>query len=90
MIDYLKSESDEIMTHAKYCEKMEKKGLASSLMVSGRIVYRANFSRSEILNAFVKAYSLSDESGNKDTISKYIELIQRCYDLSTYKTSIPG
>lgn len=83
------SESDEIITHKKYLDKMEKRGFVSSLLVSGRILSRANFSRLEILHTFMKTFININESDEKNTTLKYIELINRYYDNSKKRVVIP-
>ena len=83
------SKSDKIMTNKKYLDEMEKRGFVSSLLITGQIFYRANFSRLEILQSFIKAFCNIDEYNEKDTILKYIELINSCYDISKNKIIIP-
>ena len=70
-----KAESNEIMPHFKYLDSMENRGLASSLKKKGRLVYKANFTREEILHTFVYAYNAIQDPGTKHIVSDYIALI---------------
>jgi len=70
-----KAESNEIMPHFRYLDSMEKRGLASSLKKKGRLVYKANFTREEILHTFVYAYNAIKQPGAKNIVFDYIVLI---------------
>lgn len=70
-----KAESSEIMPHFKYFDSMEKRGLASSLKKKGRLVYKANFTREEILHTLVYAYNAIKQPAAKNIVSDYIALI---------------
>jgi len=86
----VKQNTDEVMTHKMYLLGMEKRGLVSSLVVTGDLVFRAHFSRSEVLDSFFFAYGNINVPDEKDSINKYIQLITSCYDSSKDKVIIPG
>lgn len=85
----VKQNTYEVMTHEMYLLGMGKRGLVSSLVVDGVLVFRVNFSRSEVLDVLFFAYKL-DESDENDRINEYIQLITSCYDSSKDKVIIPG
>ena len=85
----IKQNTYEVMTHKMYLLEMEKRGLVSSLVVDGVLVFRVNFSRSEVLDVLFFAYKL-DVPDEKDSINEYIQLITSCYDSSKDKVIIPG
>jgi len=85
----LKQNTDEVMTHKMYLFGMEKRGLVSSLVVDGVLVFRVNFSRSEVLDSFFFAYKNIDEEDKKCAVNEYIMLITSCYDSSKNKVIIP-
>ena len=85
----VKQNTYEVMTHKMYLLEMEKRGLVSSLVVDGDLVFRVNFSRSEVLDVLFFAYKL-DVPDEKDSINEYIQLITSCYDSSKDKVIIPG
>ena len=70
-----KTKSEYIVPHFTYLKDMEKRGLASSLKKNGRIVYKANFSRDEILHTFISAFDAIKEAETKDVVLSYIDII---------------
>ena len=86
----IKQNTYEVMTHEMYLLGMEKRGLVSSLVVAGVLVFRVNFSRSEVLDSFFFAYKNIDEEDKKCAVNEYIMLITSCYDSSKNKVIIPG
>ena len=88
----LKHGHNEIMTNEMYLLGMEKRGLVLSLVVDGDLVFRANFTREEILQTFYSIYQTQDEQGESEKhadINEYVELIKSCYNDSTGKVIIP-
>ena len=81
--------SGKTMTHASYLSDMEKRGIVTSLMVSGRIVFKTNFSRDEVLHSLVNVYSSRDIVAENDSVFSYIKLINNGYDSSKKKIIVP-
>ena len=88
-IHEVKRDTDKIMTHEMYLMEMEKRGLTSSLVYEGRLVFRANFSRNEVFGSYMLTYRDKKGSDEIDRINNYIDLIALCYDGSAHKVVIP-
>ncbi|MFC1490002.1 hypothetical protein ACFL6K_02205, partial [Candidatus Latescibacterota bacterium] len=81
-ISAAQSDDSETMTHEAYLQEMEKRGLVTSLMFEDNLVFRANFSRNEIMNAFIS------ESENT-SFRTFIELIVAHADSTKTEITIP-
>ena len=54
------------------------------------MVWKANFSRSEILNTFVYAFESLGGSETQALIGDFISIIGRCYDHAAEKVVLPA
>jgi hypothetical protein len=68
---------------------MEHDGLVESSQKEGKLFYRAQCTRLEMLQTLILRYSALADSGERDTVLKSIDIITRCTDLSSGKVVIP-
>ncbi|MBT4483814.1 MAG: hypothetical protein HOC71_09075 [Candidatus Latescibacteria bacterium] len=83
------SQSEKIQTNKSYLKNMCKLGLVTSLMVSERIVYRANISRGEFIRALSSGLESVNSNPKNEKILGYIDLIMKCYDFERGCIVIP-
>ncbi|MFC1540901.1 hypothetical protein ACFL50_00445 [Candidatus Latescibacterota bacterium] len=82
------TDDSEIMTHETYLLGMEKRGLVSSLVFDDNLVFRANFTRNEVLEAFINASESTADEDKNISLNTVIELINAYGDSTTSEITI--
>jgi hypothetical protein len=83
------SPESEIMLNKDYLRSMEKRGLVTSLVTGGRLVFRANFTRASIFESLVYKRIQTDESENTILLDTLIELFHVYSDSTTTDITVP-
>jgi len=76
-------------TNAASLGSMYDRGLADVLQVGGRIVFRATFSKAEVIPALCQGEFGDDRSPASDERLRFVELIQSCFDPVTGTVAVP-
>ena len=84
-----KSRGEKIQTNKACLERMSIRGLTTSLMVNGHVVFRTNVSRDEMLSVLSMETADTEKQIENEMCLRYIELIATCYDTGKKTAVIP-
>lgn len=76
-------------SHKAYLSDMEYRGIVTSLVVSGHLVFRANIIHEEVMELLVEMAKTTDNCEDRDTLVAAIKLLADCFDPASGSITIP-